>query len=337
MRIFITGATGFIGRYLVARLAGTEHRMRCLVRRPERAAGLVRQGAEVVQGDITDKDAVLAAMRGCDWVVHLAGIYSMWEPDPRRYVAVNVRGTRNVMEAALECGVAKVLYVSTVAVWGKVAQRPFDEETPVAPFRCSDYARTKLEGERIAWELHRARGLPLVVVYPGAALGAGDDKPTGQYAADVVAGRLPVRVLKDTVLTYVHVRDVAEAIVRALEKPDNLGEKYIVAHRPIPLGEYTEMLAKAAGTRLPRLSVPDWLLLATATLATAVADVTKRPPPLGLAKASILSSLEGVCCDGSKAERELGFTYTPIEEAIAEAVASLRQKNETGELRPDGA
>ena len=198
---------------------------RCLVRKTSDTAGLRELGCELAHGDVTDKASVLEGMSGCGWAVHLAGLYSLWEPDKGVYRRVNVGGTRNVMEAALEAGVSKVVHVSTHGVWGKPDHEPSDEESPVGPVRLSEYAWTEHEGDRIVWDLRERRGLPVVVLYPGPVLGAGDPNATGLYIRDLIGGRAPVRALEDSVFALVHVRDVAEAILLALEKEGNEGER----------------------------------------------------------------------------------------------------------------
>ncbi len=182
MRVFITGATGFIGRHVMARLRQTPHACTCLVRPGSRQDELRAAGARIVEGDILDSDALLAGMQGQDSVVHLAALYSFWERDPRRYDAVNVLGTRCVMESALQAGVSKVILVSTSLVYGVPAERPFREDAPAGRGLLSKYARSKWAGERFAWELHHTRGLPLVVLYPGGVLGVGDVKASGWSA-----------------------------------------------------------------------------------------------------------------------------------------------------------
>lgn len=113
-------------------------------------------GCELAYGDVTDRASVLNGVRGCGWVVNLANVYSYWEPDKSVYRTVNVEGTRNVMEG----GVSKVVHVSTMLVWGKPAQQPFSEETPVGLKRFTDYAQSKYEGDLVVWELYRERGCP---------------------------------------------------------------------------------------------------------------------------------------------------------------------------------
>src|SRR5512144_2817428 len=167
MNTFITGATGFIGGHLAGRLSRGGHNLTCLVRKMSPAAEYLEQlGATLVTGDVNDRASVLRGMAGCGWVVHLAGVYSFWEPDNRVFAQTNVEGTRNVMESALETRVSKIVHVSTVGVCGKPADYPFTEESPVGPVRYSKYFRTKYEGEQVVWDLYHHRGLPVVVVYP---------------------------------------------------------------------------------------------------------------------------------------------------------------------------
>ncbi len=325
MRVFVTGGTGFVGKPTVRRLVEGGHEVRCLVRRASNTSELQELGCELSYGDVTDKASVLEGMRGCEWVVHLANVYSFWEPDKSVYRRVNIEGTRNVMEVALEAEISKVVHVSTLAVWGKPREIPYDEEAPVGPVRFSEYAKTKYEGDLAVWKLHRERGLPVVVLYPGSVLGAGDPKSVGQYIKDLIEGRVPAMVFEDAAATFVHVKDVAEAIVRALEKEGNVGEKYLVGGHTLTGGEITRMVCEISGAPLPKMRLPDSLLMAMAVPLTKLADLTGKPPFLGLSVDDVRSSKEGAVFDGSKAQRELGLAYTPIREAIEEEVASHKK------------
>ena len=307
MRVFVTGGTGFVGKPTVGRLVEDGHEVRCLVRRTSRTGELEQRGCELAYGDVTDKVSVLEGMSGCEWVVHLANVYSFWEPDRSVYRKVNVEGTRNVMEAAFEAGVSKVAHVSTLVVWGNTPDAPFTEESPLGTARFTEYAQSKYEGDLLVWELYRQRGLPVVVLYPGAVLGAGDPNATGQYVRDLIEGRVPGRVFEDSAFTYVHVDDVAEAIVRALEKAGNLGEKYLVGKHTLTTGELTRMVGEISGVPLPKRRLPGPVVMTGAVdMSTDLMRNTK----------------EGAVFDGSKAERELGLTYTPIRVAIEEEIAS---------------
>jgi dihydroflavonol-4-reductase len=323
MRAFVTGGTGFVGKPTARRLLEGGHEVRCLVRRTSRTSELEELGCELAYGDVADKASVIEGMRGCEWVVHLANVYSFWEPDKGTYRKVNVEGTRNVMEAALETGVSKVVHVSTFVVWGRSSvQGPFDEDTPMESTRFTEYAQSKYEGDLVVWELYRDRNLPVVVLYPGAVLGAGDPKASGQYVRDLIERRVPGMIFEESAFTYVHVDDVAEAIVRALEKGGNVGEKYLIGKHALTIGELTRMVCEISGAPLPRWRLPAPVTMATAALATKVADLTGKPPYLDMSTDLIRNTKEGAVFDGSKAERELGLSYTPIRVAIEEEVAS---------------
>jgi dihydroflavonol-4-reductase len=147
MKTFITGATGFIGSHLVKRLLQSEHELYCLVRKINPASERLKgQGVTLGIGDVTDKASVLRGMKGCDWVFHLAGLYSFWEPDNRIFKDTNVNGTRNVMQCALQTKVSKVVHVSTGGIYGKPDDCPFTEESKVGPVRFCEYFKQSTRG-----------------------------------------------------------------------------------------------------------------------------------------------------------------------------------------------
>jgi dihydroflavonol-4-reductase len=324
MNILVTGATGFIGRQVVENLISRGHRIRCLVR-PTSATGFL-QGREVemVIGDVTDRSSVLESMEGCDWVINLANLYSFWEPHNEVFADVNIFGTRNVASCALETGVSKLVHISTAGIYGQPARLPFTEESEVGPKRHSRYFQTKYEGDLILWDLFEKKGLPLVVIYPCAVLGADDPKTTGRYIRDFVERKLPARVAEDSVFTFVHVKDVAECIVRAAEKEGNIGEKYIAGNFRFSFGQINKMISEISGVPLPKISLPDFLTLFNARFLTLVSDIIKKPPLWGMAIDQINVMIAGARADGSKAERELGIEYMPIRTALEEAIASFR-------------
>ena len=324
MKIFVTGATGFIGTHLIRRLSETNHQVTCLVRKSGNTAAIAGLKVQLIVGDVTDSGSVQAAVKGHDCVINLANVYSFWEPDPRIYRSVNVDGTRNVMESALEAGVSKVVHVSSGVIYGKPEDVPFTEESNIGPVRFSTYARSKYEGDQIAWELYNKKKLPLVMVYPMAVLGPGDPKTTGQYIRRILQRRLPARVLESSMFTFVHVKDVAEIVYRAMMKEGNIGEKYLAGKFQHSFGEVNRMVSEISGVPLPRFRLPDFSVIPDAWLLTRVADIIKRPPIWSMAIDQIRTMKEGVRADGSKAERELGVEYTPIRDAIKEAIASYQ-------------
>jgi dihydroflavonol-4-reductase len=324
MKIFITGSTGFIGCQLINRLAITEHEMFCLIRRNNQVSERLKSlGANLILGDTTDKRSVLEGMRGCDWVIHLAGLYSFWEPDNRLFEKVNVEGTRNVMECALETKVLKVVHISSVVIFGKPSDDPFKEESQIGFVRFSRYAKTKYQGDQVVWDLFQNHGLPVVVIYPTSVCGAGDPKASGKYVSDLTYRRLPAAVLENASLTFIHVKDVAEAIVKAIEKPDNIGEKYLLGKNPCTFREINKMIAEISGVPSPKIHFPDFLTMTGAYILTGISRLTRKPPPWGMSVDQIKTMKEGFKVDGSKAERELGIFYTPFRIALQEKIAEL--------------
>ena len=320
--LFITGATGFLGRHLVERLAGSDYTIRCLVRASSDTAYLREHGAELAIGDVTDRVSVHAGMAGCDRVMHLANVYSFWERDPRVYRTVNVDGTRNVMECALDQSILKVVHVSSVVSYGKSAVEPFTEESEPGP-PLSAYAASKWQGDEVVWRLHRERGLPVTVAYPAAVLGPGDDKASGRYLRDLVKCRLPMRVLESSVNTWVDVRDVADGLVRAMEAEGSIGVRYIIGDRRLSFREINELVEELAEVRLPLLSMPNSLTMVTARLLTTVAGFTGRPPAWGMAADAIRTLAPGIVASGGRAAAELGVRYRPIRTTLMDVIAEF--------------
>lgn len=321
MKIFITGATGFIGTHLVRKLAKTDHDLYCLVRQGSNASQIQEVGATVITGDVTDKKSLLQGIEGCDWLVNLANIYSFWEPKRRLYKEVNVIGTKNVMESAIEKGISKIVHVSTALIYGKPADGPFTEKSEVGPVRFSEYAQTKYEGDLIAWELFDRQGLPLVVVYPGMVIGPENPKYGAQLVRNLVERRMPVSAFANKTSSMVYVGDVADVIIAALEKDGNLGEKYLVGQQ-ILMVEFYQMISEISGASLPKLSLPDRVAMINGYFMTFIANLTKKQPMWGLAVDAMRTANNDLKVDGSKVERELGISYTPIRVALEEEITS---------------
>jgi dihydroflavonol-4-reductase len=327
MDVLVTGATGFVGGAVVERLAGTEHRVHVLVRANSDFRRLQRLVAErrvrfaFHVGNTLDRGSCRDAMARCDAVLNCAGLNSFWEPDPGRYRAINVEGVRTVMEAALDAGVGKVVHVSTAMSYGFPCDSPFDETSAPGP-HVSEYARSKHEGDEVAWQMHDERGLPLVTVYLAAVVGRGDPKPVMQIR-EFVNGRIPAMVDSPHPFTYVDIRDAAEAIVRAMEKPGNVGERYLVGDQRVTTRQYFELIARIAAVEMPKYTLGRRVALALARALTAEADRTGKRPlmPRDLVETVYRGPL---VFDASKAKRELGLRFRPIHLALADAVAEYR-------------
>jgi dihydroflavonol-4-reductase len=316
---FLTGATGFVGGHVLDALLARGERVRCLVRDP---GARLAPGAEPIPGDLRDAAAIRRAVRGADVVYHCAADYRLWVPDPRSMYESNVGGTRNVLAAAADAGVRRVVYTSTVGALGLRADGgPADERTPVRlEDMVGDYKRSKFLAERVAEEWI-AKGLPVVIVHPSAPVGERDHKPTatGRMILDFLLGR--IRAYVDTGLNLVDVRDVAVGHLRAADV-GRIGGKYILGHENRTLDEILGLLARIAGIPRPRVRLPHWVPLAAATVATRWAEWRGGEPRLAVD--AVLLARHRMFFDPSKAVRELDLPQTPVEQALERAVSWFR-------------
>ena len=288
MDVYVTGATGFVGAHVARALAS-----RGAAVRTERA-------------DLLDPAGLEQAMRGCDAVVHVAALYS-YDADPRRIEAVNVSGTRNVLDAAARAGVRRIVHTSTCGTCGPAAGRVATEADEPPQWELSvPYKRTKLAAERLVLGAAR-HGLDAVVVNPTTPIGEGDRKPTptGAMVAGVALGRLRGYVA-GTGLNVVDVRDVAVGHALALER-GRRGERYLLGGTNIRLRDLFATIAGIAGLTPPWLRVPYPVVRLAGALGLA------NPHEVRLARLPMFF-------DSSKTERELGFHAGPVEPALARAV-----------------
>lgn len=319
MKALVTGATGFIGSHVVRVLLDRGFRVRVLIRPGSSRRNLTDLEVEPAPGDVRDREAVRRALHGCDVLFHAAASYRLWTPDPQAMYEINVGGTRNVLAAALEEGVQRVVYTSTVAAVGRPPDGgPGTEETPLDPRDLvGPYKKSKYQAERTAlrfWE----RGLPVVVVNPSTPVGPGDVKPTptGRIILDFLRGKMPAYV--DTGLNWIAVEDVAQGHLLALEK-GRAGERYILGHRNLSLREIFQILQAVSGVEAPRLRLPVGAALGIAYLDEFIEGrLLHRPPRVPVA--GVKMAARPMYYDASKAVRELGLPQSPIEGALARAV-----------------
>jgi dihydroflavonol-4-reductase len=320
MRALVTGATGFVGFHVARFLSGKGFSVRALVRKESDRKSLDALGIEIVTGDVRDCDSVYRALEGCSQLYHLAADYRLWVPDPTVMYDINVRGTRNVMEAALRRGVERVVYTSTVgALAASRDGRPANEETPVGiEEMVGHYKRSKFiaEGEVRGFA---GKGLSAVIVNPSTPVGEMDRRPTptGKMIVDFLSGRMPAYL--DTALNFVDVEDVAEGHWLAAER-GRTGERYILGNRNITLREFFEILGKAAGRKAPKVRLPYLPVLIAAYVDEAIAKmIPGRCPAIPLT--GVRMARKFMAFDVSKAVRELNMPQRPVETAIARAAA----------------
>ncbi|MCD6475718.1 MAG: NAD-dependent epimerase/dehydratase family protein [Anaerolineaceae bacterium] len=327
MKIFITGSTGFLGSYLVPLLIENGHQIRCWVRKSSNTDQLKKADVEIITGKLSDRTALVDAMQGMDAVIHMANVYSFWEPEPSIYEEVNINGTINVLLSAMDVDIKKFLLISTAVIYGNTNEQPFNENTQPGTERFSHYAESKYYGELFARKFSKERNLPLVVIQPASIIGPEDVKTSGAYVASIIQKKLPAIGFKQSKISFVHVNDVAAGIVSALEKEDNIGETYIIGHNAITLDHYMKKISEYSGVSLPALVLPDWLIMMIAQALTVMSTRSNKPPLWGMSLDQARTFRNGFQCDGSKAERELGIQYTPIDTAIKETVEWWMQKN----------
>jgi dihydroflavonol-4-reductase len=326
MKIFITGGTGFIGKYVVKQLLDQGHELVLAVRPSSNVEGLQHERIQLAQVSLFDRCALQKLMSGCDCLIHLANVYSFWEKDASIYERVNVNATRVVYESALHAGVKKVVHVCTAVMWGN-AQQPYNEETQIGEKVFSKYAASKRKMDEMAWQCFNEHGLPLVGVYPAAVIGPGDVKSSGQMVADIMHGNLPARGLENSRITFVDVRDAADGIVKIAEHKDLVGERFILGNKAISLKDYMRHISEAAGVKLPLIKLPNWGLWLVSGLLTVLSAMTKRSPLWGMSLDQTRTFMNGFQCDGSKAVEKLGVHYRPVRESLTDAVRWLQYRD----------
>jgi dihydroflavonol-4-reductase len=318
MKVFITGATGFIGSEVARRLRARGDEVRALVRDPGSAAELEKIGCHLVVGDLGDRDAIRSGMTGCDAVIHGAAIYEVGIPKSRRpaMYEANVQGTENVLGVALDLKVKKAVYVSTVNAFGNTAGRVVDESHLHDERYVSYYDETKHKAHKVARDFI-AKGLPLVIVQPGGVYGPGDTSPQGRIFNQFLDGKLPAMMFPNTGFNMVHRDDVAAGILLCLDK-GKVGEAYVLGGEITTVGELINTLARVAGRRPPRLTLPAIVIKAVAPLGPVLGPAMGQGPNLG----EIIKAADNVTywAKDDKARRELGYSPRPLEQGLRETL-----------------
>ena len=316
-KVLVTGATGFIGSAVVRALLTKGHGVVALVQPGSDVRALAGLDVESRTADLRDTHAVRRAVTGCTSVFHLAALYRFWARDPRTFYTVNVDGSRNVLAAARDADVERVVYTSTVGTLGLDADRPADElDYPDVGHLFGGYKRSKYVAEH---EVLRAaaEGLPVSLVLPTAPIGPGDrtPTPTGRIVLDFLNGRMPAYV--DTVLNVVHVDDVARGHLLVHEK-GTVGRSYIVGGRNMPLADILRELADVTGLPRPRFRVPHGVAYAAGRVSEAVEGrLLHREPSVPLE--AVRMSTTRMAFDDSRARTELGYTSRPPREALVDS------------------
>lgn len=327
-KVFMTGASGFVGSAVARALARRGHQVTALVRSSSIRRNLEDFDGTIVEGDIRDEVSVRRAMAGARYVFHVAADYRLWAPDPEEIVRNNREGTRIVMNAALEAGVERVVYTSSVATLLPNPDGDADERAAATPEQAvGAYKRSKVVAERLVEHMVAERGLPAVIVNPSTPIGPRDVRPTptGRIIVEAANGRMPAFV--DSGLNLVHVDDVAEGHLATLER-GRIGERYILGGQDASLADLLGAIAALLGRRPPGVRIPRAPLFPLAWINEQLARVTGKEP--FLTRDSLRMAKHRMFYTSAKAEQELGYRARPYQEALADAVGWFREAGMIG-------
>jgi dihydroflavonol-4-reductase len=319
VRIFITGATGFVGGHVARRYAAEGASLRLLTRQTSRLDSLDGIDAEMVTGDLREPEKLRSAISGCDALVHVAADYRLWVRDPEQMYAANVGGTRELLKLAREIGVPRVVYTSSVATMGfKVDGTIVNEETPVAlADMIGHYKRSKFLGEQEAIQAAKA-GQHVMILNPTTPIGSGDAKPTptGRIIVDFLNKQFPAYV--DTGLNLVDVDEVARMHVAALER-GTPGERYILGGENLTLKQILDRMSAITGLPSPTMKVPHAVAMAFAFFDENITGKLRGKEPRATVEA-VRMGKKMMFASSAKAERELGFQVLPVYNAMRSAI-----------------
>jgi dihydroflavonol-4-reductase len=326
MKCFVTGATGFLGSHVAHQLHSRGAELRLLVRPGSRTENIADLPAELATGDLRDVGSLKRGMDGCEFVFHVAADYRLWAADVLELYQSNVEGTRNILQAARDSGIRRVVYTSSVATMGFGNNgRMTDESSPVVLSNMiGDYKRSKFMAEQSVIEAARG-GQNVVMVNPTTPIGERDIKPTptGRIVVDFLKRKFPAYV--DTGLNLVDVKDCAQGHLLAMEKAKP-GDRYILGGENLTLKQILDKLAAITALPSPGIRLPYAVAYATGVVDTLVTGkMRKREPRVTLD--SVRMGRKKMFVTSLKAERELGWNPSPVDGALQRAVEWFRANN----------
>jgi len=319
VRVFITGATGFVGGHVARQYAAEGASLWLLTRQTSRLDSLTGIDAEMVKGDLREPEKLRTALSGCDALVHVAADYRLWVRDPEQMYAANVDGTRELLKLAREVGIQRVVYTSSVATMGFKADGTIvNEETPVALAEMiGHYKRSKFLGELEAIQAAKA-GQHVMILNPTTPIGPGDARPTptGRIIVDFLNRKFPAYV--DTGLNLVDVSEVARMHVVALER-GTPGERYILGGENLTLKQILDRMSAITGLPSPKRKVPHAVAMAFAFFDETITGKVRGKEPRATVEA-VRMGKKMMFASSAKAERELGFQVLPVYPALRAAI-----------------
>ena len=314
-RVFVSGASGFVGGALAARLVERGDEVVALARSGDAERAVAARGARPARGDVLDEDAMAAAMEGCALAYHVAGINTMCPSDPAALFHVNVRGAETAVRAAARAGVPRVVLTSSAASLGEAAGTVGSEDSPHRGSYLSVYERSKREGEIAAFAAARRAGLELVSVNPSSVQGPGRAGGTGRIMIAYLNGRL--RAFVDTQISIVDIADCVAAHVLAAER-GRAGERYVISGTTLSSQEALAIVSDLSGVRHDVRLLPPVVARAAGAVAEAAFRARGKTPPF--CREMVRTLLHGHRYDGSRATRDLGLEYTPVTDTFRRTI-----------------
>jgi dihydroflavonol-4-reductase len=313
VKIAVTGGSGIVGSAVVRHLVEAGHEVQGLARSSNASATIAALGAKPVIGDVLDLESLGRLTSGVDRVFHIAGINEMCSLDPARMDQVNIVGTANVRDACVSAGVNRLIHTSSAVAIGEEKGAIGTESSLHRGSYLSRYERSKHISEQVAFD--GTPGLDVICVNPSSVQGPGRATGTGKLILDVMRGRLPLLV--ETTVSMVDIEDCARAHLQAADR-GRPGERYLLSGVSLTIREALVLLARVSGLRVNPRFLPGPLVSAVAGGVELGARVVRRAPPVCREMVRVLR--HGHHYDGTRASRDLGLAYTPIEDTVARTI-----------------
>ena len=326
-KVLVTGASGFVGTYLVKQLIQQKVPVRAMVRDAYKGVALEEMGAEVVLADMTDKESLRKAVDGIKGIYHIASIFRQAGLPESEFRDVNAKGTQRLFDVAIEAGVERIIHCSTVGVLGHVEHPPADENTPYNPGDM--YQRTKMEGEQIALDYYRTDKMQGVVIRPAMIYGPGDSRTLKLFK--MIAQKQFFYVGKGNALVHwIDVRDLVKAFILAMKKSVLNGEVYIIAgEKAVPLNYFVEMISQQLRLDPPKIHLPVKPMQWLGSLCEAICTPFGINPPIFRRRVDFFTKDRSF--DTSKAHKYLGFV--PAQHMDQEVAEIIRHYLKNGDIK----
>lgn len=323
IKALVTGASGFIGSHVARCLKNHGFDVRCMTRNAKDPHQLRQHDIEFVDGDLLDRSSLKKALLNQEVLFHVAALYRLWNPNPQEIYTINVQGTKVLFEEAMQAGIQKIIYTSTVGTIGIPSDGSSgNEQTPFNLKQLSGhYKISKYQAELEVFKLIQ-QGLPIIIVNPSAPMGPGDVKPTptGKIIVDFLNRKMPAYV--DTGLNIVDVRDVAQGHLLAFQK-GKIGERYILGHQNLTLKQILDHLSVITGLHAPKFKIPYFILPPLSYINATTAKLFNYEPQL--CPEAVKMASKKMFFNSDKAMNELGFKPRPVNDTFHDAIEWFQQ------------